>query len=399
MDTKSTYNKLAASYRPAEFWATHEWNVQVIAARGKKAQEKAAEQRAKEEAKKPGEGASKEARASSNTEQTIGQQDVDAEDKGPAAASLSPDRMDVDSSHAPTSKDTHHEVDQPQNHYEGMHSAKQLPETVSDFLARLPPSTSRRTIVGPWIWIANPYPPDRRRSNNPESGDGDIATFRQLGSRLLDNYTSRREQLESQNPDKAEGSITRMLRQDRLILESDIKDLAKEQKVTAGKWMLFPSAREVDRAWAVVARGVWEGKLGTGAKVATAVDDTLPASKDDASDGNAGDGDRRLVCIYTYDFTDRNDVQRVLVAMKELGLLDRDAGGGVAVIYYKCDAYTYLDISSGNEYKLKASLWSSRDLMPQWYNHGGGGGGRGNGRGRGGGRGGWRGAGRGRGFR
>jgi hypothetical protein len=32
-------------------------------------------------------------------------------------------------------------------------------------------------------------------------------------------------------------------------------------------------------------------------------------------------------------------------------------------IYYKCDAFTYLDITSKNEYGLKASMFSSRDVL------------------------------------
>jgi len=32
-------------------------------------------------------------------------------------------------------------------------------------------------------------------------------------------------------------------------------------------------------------------------------------------------------------------------------------------IYYKADAYTYLDIKGQNEWRLKASMYSSRDLL------------------------------------
>jgi len=74
---------------------------------------------------------------------------------------------------------------------------------------------------------------------------------------------------------------------------------------------------------------------------------------------------QRLVCLYTYDFSDQADVRRVLVAMKELGLLSSSPNGesDTAVVYYKCDAYTYLDIVSQNEYKLRASMYNSRDML------------------------------------
>lgn len=32
-------------------------------------------------------------------------------------------------------------------------------------------------------------------------------------------------------------------------------------------------------------------------------------------------------------------------------------------IYYKADVYTYLDLMGGNEFGLKTSLFSSRDVL------------------------------------
>jgi hypothetical protein len=64
----------------------------------------------------------------------------------------------------------------------------------------------------------------------------------------------------------------------------------------------------------------------------------------------------------------------VLLSLKQLGLLNGDnfsdgtrtsSSGNARVIYYKCDAYTYLDISSSNEYKLKASMYNSRDMLAE----------------------------------
>jgi len=60
-------------------------------------------------------------------------------------------------------------------------------------------------------------------------------------------------------------------------------------------------------------------------------------------------------------FSDLDDVERVMDALIELGitkLTKRESK-----IYYKCDAYTYLHIKSGNEYKLPASLYSSEDVL------------------------------------
>jgi len=107
------------------------------------------------------------------------------------------------------------------------------------------------------------------------------------------------------------------------------------------QWMLFPAEHNAEKTWRQVVEAVVENKLGTAAKIAT-------------------DGDTRLICIYTKDFSDIADVTRVVNALADLKLVYRDAPRG---IYYKCDAFTYLDISSGNEYGIAASLYSSKDIF------------------------------------
>ncbi len=376
-DTKFFYNKLAASYNPRNYWTIHEWNLQVIAEQGKQAQRKAAEDRAKIDAKQHVKTESTPNPSSAGEHHNVPQdRQVKHEDGRPSDES---DKLVVDTV-APaaddagyTTKDSEQEEVKPQNYYEGKELAKQLSESFPDFLERLPPSTTT-TARGLWIWIANPYPSLKRNSagkrvTDPESSD--IATFRQLGSRLLEAFSSRKEEVEAQNPSKAPGTITRILRPDRMRLESAIRDLAREKNVTCGKWMLFPNDNDVDWAWSVVARGVWEGKLGISAKVATAPVGAA-AAVDEAVEG-ARDREQRLICVYTYDFSDKNDVKRVLLGLKQLGLLNSDnysegtraSSGNARVIYYKCDAYTYLDISSNNEYKLKASMYNSRDMLAE----------------------------------
>jgi hypothetical protein len=66
------------------------------------------------------------------------------------------------------------------------------------------------------------------------------------------------------------------------------------------------------------------------------------------------------VCVYTKDFQDANDVRRVLDELETMGLVN--AG---KVIYYKPDAYTYLDLKrdTAAQYGLQASLYNSRSMM------------------------------------
>jgi len=59
------------------------------------------------------------------------------------------------------------------------------------------------------------------------------------------------------------------------------------------------------------------------------------------------------------DFRNVEDISHVLAELEAMGLLN--AG---RTIYYKHDAYTYLDIRSANagQYGLQASLYNSRSL-------------------------------------
>ncbi|OAP58886.1 hypothetical protein AYL99_06183 [Fonsecaea erecta] len=410
LKTTSTYRQLAAAYDPEKYWAVHEWNTQVAAARGRKARlEAAARQRSKVALKKNQQAQSTTGDGDTGAhhqQQTEGEIRgvFDKDGDGKRDMEMSVDDTDIikadNGSAIPQEPDPEDDARKPQNYYEGVSSAKQLSESVADFLARLPPSTTTSVAAGgPWIWIANPDP-GRRTSSDPEFGAGDVATFRQLGTRLLERYRSRKDAVEAQHPGKPAGTITRMLRPDRIKLESDVKELAAAQRVTAGKWMLFPREDQVDAVWAVVARAVWEGTLGTAAKVATARGggETVVDRDDGGGAGGGGgamkDSGLRLICIYTPDFSDQADVKRVLLGLKDLGLLDVDVDEtkkpnddnsnnnkgrlpssssssssprGLKTIYYKCDAYTHLDLSSGNEFKLRASMYSSRDLFPEWY--------------------------------
>ena len=89
--------------------------------------------------------------------------------------------------------------------------------------------------------------------------------------------------------------------------------------------MLFPAVEDVDYVWSQIAKGTAEAELGVAAKVAA-------AGEEEETDG----GRRRLICVYTKDFGDREDVKRVLVGLKRMGLLRGEDGGEGRGIYYKC---------------------------------------------------------------
>ncbi|KAL8735630.1 MAG: hypothetical protein Q9166_000799 [cf. Caloplaca sp. 2 TL-2023] len=225
------------------------------------------------------------------------------------------------------------------NPYEGSICGRQLNETVEGFLKRLPPLTTTVSFDYPWIFIANPYTTSRPT-------DRDQAGFTKAAEELLSAFTEKKDAIEKSMAEKPKGSITRKLTPLRQSLENDLLATAKKKRFTSGKWMLFPYPEDVNRHWAVVAEATVNRELGTAAKV--------------APDNRKGDRVPRLICVYTKDFSDVDDVKRVLERLIELGLVKKKAEQG---IYYKADAFTELGINSGNEWGLKASLYASRELL------------------------------------
>ena len=320
--TKASYEKRAASFNPRSFWDVHAWNLQCLIVQEQAASAQPILHRPKRK---------------------LGDTNFETKDDL-KAKSL---KRDLSTAINASSSTKAAAPKEPFNPYGDYPTAYQLHETIPDFLARLRPSTTTLADSrSPWIWIASPYSTSRET-------DRDVGGFKQRGLKLLELLMKARRSLEDENPDKPASSITRMLKPERDQCEADLLRLAKEKNIMTGKWMLFPYPNDVDSVWKKVAQGTLDGRLGCAAKVAT------------------DDGDKvrvqRLICVYTEDFSDVEDVKRVLKEMKGLGLV-RDAFEGTGnkdVIYYKCDAYTYLDIASANEYKLRASMYNSRDMFKE----------------------------------
>ena len=240
------------------------------------------------------------------------------------------------------------------NPYEGDPTALQLAESVDDFLARLKPSSI--DTPQPWIWCANFHSSYRPAGEN-------VAVFKQLGTNLLEKFMAKRYHLgASFDPPKPAGTITRMMSADRETLEGDILNVAQQNGVIGGKWLLFPAPNKVDAYWSAVVRGTVDGRLGISAKVATNCKPVNP--------NNPG----QVVCVYTRDFNNEEDLKRVLKELVRLGLAEEHVGppGGwkhvfdvKAQIYYKPNAYTYLDLMSQNKYKIRPSLWATSWLLTE----------------------------------
>ncbi|MCJ1428152.1 hypothetical protein MMC29_006060, partial [Sticta canariensis] len=211
------------------------------------------------------------------------------------------------------------------NQFEGHPSGRQLSESIPEFLARLAPSTIT-SATGPWIWVANPYCAARPLQQ-------DLAGIMEDGTRILDECSAAMAEKEAALEGRPQSVLARQLTAERKRATDRILAAAQTRGVTSGKWMLFPSPREVDAVWRTVADATASGQLGSAAKVAT----KSAAEEEADSQGRAESGRPQLVCVYTTDFADVADIQRVLRKLDQLGLVRKRGPWGVGGgIYYKC---------------------------------------------------------------
>ena len=89
-----------------------------------------------------------------------------------------------------------------------------------------------------------------------------------------------------------------------------------------GKWLIFVPLSQIDEVWAKVKLATEEGRLGSSAKVATA-----------RPNPNATNPDTKVICVYTYDWTDEEDVKRIRQELRQLRITWK--------IPYKADKDTY----------------------------------------------------------
>ncbi|KAI0012389.1 DUF1917-domain-containing protein [Xylariaceae sp. FL0662B] len=241
------------------------------------------------------------------------------------------------------------------NPYAGVAYAWQLTETVDAFLQRLPPATTDETPSNQWIWICNPYIGRKAKSEAdnqkirggedeaPEEEGADLGTVVEGGMGRL--HLAREFIDACKNSGQNPNFITRECRKAGADAARDILILAKAHRVSCGKWMIFSNVLDVNEVWEIVAKATANNELGIAAKVA-------PRS-------NVDRRTERLICVYTADFSDIKDVKRVAQRLKQLGLVQ--ARG--KPLYYKPDVYTYLGLSSGNPWEIRASIYDTNSML------------------------------------
>jgi len=89
-----------------------------------------------------------------------------------------------------------------------------------------------------------------------------------------------------------------------------------------GKWLIFVTVAQTDDIWAKIRTAIKDGRLGSTAKVATA-----------KPNPNASNLQNKVICVFTYDWRDEEDVRRIRQALYELGI--------TSAIPYKADEDTY----------------------------------------------------------
>jgi len=88
-----------------------------------------------------------------------------------------------------------------------------------------------------------------------------------------------------------------------------------------GKWLIFVPIERIDRVWSQIKLATEAGRLGEQSKVATV-----------KTNPNATNSNIKVICVYTYDWTDEEDVMQIRQELRRLGITSK--------IPYKADEDT-----------------------------------------------------------
>ena len=83
----------------------------------------------------------------------------------------------------------------------------------------------------------------------------------------------------------------------------------KSNPANSGKWLVFASVDDVDIVWKKIKTATENGQLGGASKVATA-----------RPNPNATNNNMKVICVYTYDYTDKEDVMRIRQELRKIGI-------------------------------------------------------------------------------
>jgi len=166
--------------------------------------------------------------------------------------------------------------------------------TLHSFLATWPPSTTSQSKVA-WICVRNPRP--------QTVDDHDLTDERGL-AQAWDNACANRQPT-----------------------ATDLDELARQFNRLTGKWLVFARHSQIDALWSGIASATHAGTLGISAKVSP-----------------RNDEDSHVICIYSRDYTDKSDVEKLRLGLRRLGVRWK--------IGYKPDIYTHCGVYKGNSWGI-----------------------------------------------
>jgi hypothetical protein len=111
----------------------------------------------------------------------------------------------------------------------------------------------------------------------------------------------------------------------------------------SGKWLVYAYVPDLDHAWATIREATRSGTLGPASKSGTA--------KENPNDTRKGAKPTKVICVYTRDAEDLDDLARVLAELRRLGFAGQ--------LSYKTDE----DTGVGN-YGSGAALYTSAPSDP-----------------------------------
>jgi len=76
----------------------------------------------------------------------------------------------------------------------------------------------------------------------------------------------------------------------------------------SGKWLIFRHESHIDELWVKIKQATENGILGRSSKVATA-----------KPNSNAQENGTKVICVYTYNWTDEEDVMQIRNELRGLG--------------------------------------------------------------------------------
>lgn len=118
-----------------------------------------------------------------------------------------------------------------------------------------------------------------------------------------------------------------------------------------GKWMPFTAVDQVREVWAQIVEATEAGTLGWKAKVATKHEP----------------GKEVLICVYTKDYRDTDDLARVLAGLRELGIsrrLSYKEDAATLALRYGTGAALYVSQPGSTTFTARRDAYTSDDQHP-----------------------------------